>query len=92
MGFEETDRFFIFDRLQQQLPGLSVTANPVVRALRMIKSQAELALMQAANDITLSAMRHAGEHARAGMTPADFSDAIDAATIALGGSPDSRSS
>ncbi|MGN6057927.1 MAG: M24 family metallopeptidase [Sphingomicrobium sp.] len=89
VGFEETDRYFIVDRLGRQLPGLkSVSANPVVRALRLIKSPAELALMQTANNITLKAMRHAGEGARAGMTPADFSAAIDAATAALGGSPE----
>ncbi|MGE5563336.1 MAG: M24 family metallopeptidase [Bacillota bacterium] len=89
VGFEETDRYFIVDRLAQQLPGTRpVTANPIVRALRLIKSPAELALMQAANDITLRAMRHAGEGATAGMTPADFGAAIDAATSALGGSPE----
>jgi Xaa-Pro dipeptidase len=89
VGFEETDRYFIVDRLQQQLPGVkAVSANPVVRALRLIKSPAELALMQAANDITLKAMRHAGERARLGMTPADFGAAIDAATTTLGGSPE----
>jgi len=89
VGFEETDRYFIVDRLQQQLPGMkAVSANSVVRALRLIKSPAELALMQAANDITIRAMRHAGEGARAGMTPADFGAAIDAATAALGGSPE----
>jgi Xaa-Pro dipeptidase len=89
VGFEETDRYFIVDHLGQQLPGLkSVSANPVVRALRLIKSPAELALMQTANDITLKAMRHAGEAARAGMTPADFGAAIDAATAALGGTPE----
>ena len=89
VGFEETDRYFIFDRLAQQLPGLkAVSANPVVRTLRMIKSPAELALMQAANDITIRAMRHAGEATRAGMTPADFGAAIDAATSTLGGSPE----
>ena len=89
VGFEETDRYFIVDRLGQQLPGMkAVSANSVVRALRLIKSPAELALMQAANDITIRAMRHAGEGARAGMTPADFGAAIDAATAALGGSPE----
>jgi len=89
VGFEETDRYFIVDRLQQQLPGVkAVSANSVVRALRLIKSPAELALMQTANDITLKAMRHAGERARLGMTPADFGAAIDAATKALGGSPE----
>ena len=89
VGFEETDRYFIIDRLSSQVPNLkAVTANPVVRALRMIKSPAELALMQAANDITARAMRHAGEAARAGMTPANYGAAIDAATTALGGSPE----
>jgi len=89
VAFEETDRYFIFDRLQQQLPGLkAVSAHSVVRALRLIKSPAELALMQTANDITLQAMKHVGEHARLGMTPADYSAAIDAATSALGGSPE----
>ncbi|WP_341632680.1 M24 family metallopeptidase [Sphingomonas agri] len=89
VGFEETDRYFIVDRLAQQLPGTkAVNANPVVRSLRLIKSPSELALMQAANDITIRAMRHAGEGARAGMTPADFGAAIDAATASLGGSPE----
>ena len=89
VGFEETDRYFIVDRLGQQLPGLkAVTANPVVRALRLIKSPAELARMQVANDITIRAMRHAAEAARPGMTPQDFGAAIDAATTALGGSPE----
>ena len=55
VGFEETDRFFIFDRLKRQLPGTAmVSANPVVRAQRMIKSAHELELMQVANDITLA--------------------------------------
>jgi Xaa-Pro dipeptidase len=86
VAFEETDRYFIVDRLQQQLPGMkAVSGNPVVRALRLIKSPAELALMQTANDITLRAMGHAGRRARLGMTPADFGAAIDAATSALGG-------
>ena len=89
VAFEETDRYFIVDRLAQQLSGMKpVSAHSVVRALRLIKSPAELALMQAANDITLKAMRHAGEAAKAGMTPADFGAAIDAATSALGGSPE----
>jgi Xaa-Pro dipeptidase len=89
VGFEETDRFFIVDRLRAQLPGVAtVSANPVVRDQRMIKSAHELELMQVANDITLRAMRHTGEGAKAGMTPRDYGHAIDAATIALGGSPE----
>jgi Xaa-Pro dipeptidase len=73
LAFEETDRFFIEDRLKKQLPALQiVSANPVIRAMRMIKSPAELALMQAANDIMLASLRHAGENTRPGMTPADI--------------------
>ena len=79
VGFEETDRFFILDRLRQQLPGVRVvTANPVVRGCRMIKSPNELALMQAANDIMLASLRYAGERTREGMVPADI-DAMIAA-------------
>jgi Xaa-Pro dipeptidase len=89
IAFEETDRYFIVDRLAAQLPGMKqLSAHSVVRALRLIKSRAELALMQTANDITIRAMRHAGEGVKAGMTPADFGAAIDAATAALGGSPE----
>jgi Xaa-Pro dipeptidase len=89
IGFEETNRFFIADRLLQQLPGVRiVSANPVVRALRMIKTPHEIALMQAANDITQRAMRHAWRGARAGMTPRDFGKLVDTATVALGGSPE----
>ena len=89
VGFEETDRYFIVDRLGQQLPGLKgVSADPVVRALRLLKSPAELALMQTANDITLRAMRHASETTRLGMTPGNFADAINAATSVLGGNPE----
>src|SRR6185369_8126238 len=73
VGFEETDRYFILDRLKQQLPAVRVVSgNPVVRGCRMIKSPAELALMQAANDIMLASLRYAGERTRAGMTGPDI--------------------
>lgn len=89
VAFEETNRFFIEDRLKQQLPRLEVVnGNPVVRALRMIKSSAELALMQAANDIMLASLRHAGEGTRAGMTPTDIDAMIAAAQKRLGGAYD----
>ena len=85
VGFEETNRFFILDRLQQQLPGVRVvSANPVVRGCRMIKSPAELALMQAAADIMAASLRYAGERVRAGMTPADVDAMIAAAHKRLG--------
>ena len=89
VGFEETDRYFILDRLRRQLPGLrEVTANPVARASRMIKSPAELALMQAANDITAASLRYAAERTREGMTPTDIDALVAAAHKQLGGSYD----
>ncbi|HEY5458305.1 MAG TPA: Xaa-Pro peptidase family protein [Sphingomicrobium sp.] len=73
VAFEETNRFWIEDRLKKQLPGAPiVSANPVVRSLRMIKSATELALMQAANDIMLASLRYAGERTRFGMTPVEI--------------------
>jgi Xaa-Pro dipeptidase len=89
IGFEETDRYFILDRLKQQLPAVRVVSgNPVVRGSRMIKTAAELSLMQAANDIMLASLRYAGERIREGMTPADIDTMIAAAEKQLGGNYD----
>lgn len=89
VGMEETNRFWIQDRLSQQLPSARlVSANPVVRATRMHKTAAELALMQAAADITIAAFRHAWPLVKAGMTPADIDALIGAAHRALGGEYD----
>jgi Xaa-Pro dipeptidase len=89
VGFEETDRYFILDRLKQQLPALQVVSgNSVVRGCRMIKSPAELALMQAANDIMLASLRYAGMRTREGMSPADIDMMIAAAQKKLGGAYD----
>ena len=89
IGFEETNRFFLKDRLQQQLPSTQiVSANPVVRAQRMIKSPAELALMQAANDIMLASLRYAGERTRVGMAPAEIDAMIAAVHKQMGSAYD----
>lgn len=89
VGMEETNRFFILDRLQRQLPRSTiVSANPVVRAVRMRKTAAELALMQAASDITIAAFRHVWPQVKAGMTRDDMDAMIGAATRAFGGGYD----
>jgi Xaa-Pro dipeptidase len=89
VGFEETNRFFIEDRLRKQLPAVRVvSANPVIRAQRLIKSPTELALMQAANNIMLASLRYAGERTLEGMTPADIDAMISAAQKKLGGDYD----
>ena len=89
IGFEETNRFFIEDRLKQQLPAARiVSGNPVIRAQRMLKSPTELALMQAANDVMLASLRYAGTRTREGMTGADIDAMIAAAHKKLGGGYD----
>ena len=87
--FEETNRFFLEDRLKKQLPSVAVVnANPVVRQLRMIKSPAELALMQAAADIMAASLRYAGERTRDGMTPEQIDAMIASAHKTLGAAYD----
>ena len=89
IGIEETVRYFAVDGLQHALPDAElVSANPVVRGCRMIKSPAELALMQVANDITLAAYRLMYRKIEAGMTPADVGKLINGATVAMGGNPE----
>jgi Xaa-Pro dipeptidase len=89
VAFEETNRFFLEDRLKQQLPSVAVVSgNPVVRQLRMIKSPAELALMQAAADIMAASLRYAGERTREGMTPEQIDSLIAAAHKRLGAAYD----
>ncbi|HEX6410676.1 MAG TPA: Xaa-Pro peptidase family protein [Sphingomicrobium sp.] len=86
VGFEETNRYWILDRLTQQMPGVKiVSANPVARALRMLKSPAELALMQAAADVTIAAFRDIRPKIREGMTPSDITELYNAAVIARSG-------
>ncbi|NUT00859.1 MAG: aminopeptidase P family protein [Sphingomonas sp.] len=89
IGFEETNRYWILDRLRQQLPAVNVvSANPVARAIRMIKTPAELALMQAAADITVAAFRDIHPKIREGMTPADINALYIAAIEARGATTD----
>ena len=89
LGIEETVRFFASDGLQSLLPNARLTsANPIVRGCRMIKSPAELALMQAASDVTIAAYAWVHPRIEPGMTPARISAMIDAAHTKLGATPE----
>ncbi len=86
IGIEETARFFAADGLARALPSSrTVSANPVVRGCRGVKSTAEIALMQKAADITIAAYRWVWPRVAAGMSPADISGLMRAATTKLGG-------
>jgi Xaa-Pro dipeptidase len=89
VGIEETVRFFAVDGLRKALPRVAIrNAAPVTRGCRMIKSPAEIALMQKAADVTLAAYRHTYRRIEKGMTPAEIGAIMNAATRALGGSPE----
>lgn len=89
IAIEESVRFFISNGLRQALPDVSVTsANPVVRGCRMVKTTAEIALMEKATQVTLAAYRWVYPRVQAGMTNHDISALMDAATRALGGHPE----
>lgn len=88
LGIEETVRFFVADGVRAAAPRFrTVSADPVTRGCRMFKSSAELALMQLANDITLTAYRYTYPRVEQGMTGADIAAIMAAATEALGGQP-----
>jgi len=85
VGIEERVRFFIADGLRKGAPGVEfVLATPVTAGCRMIKSPAEIALMQRANDITIEAYRAAFGALAEGMTQFDFGQNVRAAFEALG--------
>ncbi|MCT8000473.1 Xaa-Pro peptidase family protein [Sphingomonas sanguinis] len=89
VGIEETARFFAFDGLQKALPGVRlVSANPVVRGCRMVKTPAEIALMQMATDVTMAAYRWLHPRVEPGMTGTEIGALMSAATRKLGGSPE----
>ena len=85
VGIEERVRFFVYDGLRKEAPGLEfVIADPVTVGSRSIKSPAEIALMQRANDITVEAYKAAIAMLKEGMTKGDFSANASAAFRALG--------
>jgi len=87
IGIEETVRHFIVDGVRKSAPAFGVmSGNAVTRGCRMYKSAAEIALMQAANDVTIAAYRHVYSRIEAGMSPADIASMMNRATAALGGS------
>lgn len=87
VGVEETTRFFAFDGLRQL--GVETRADAgVVRTCRVIKSPAEIALMQAAADITIAAYRETGPQVSRGMTPADIAAIMSGAMTQRGGAPE----
>lgn len=87
LAVEWTTRHFIIDHVQK-VPGFRrkvVSGEALVNACRTIKSPAEIALMQAANDVTIHALRRLHGAIEVGMTGADIMNLLIATTGTLGG-------
>jgi len=85
IGMEEKTRFATFDALRQAAPAAEfVSANPVTVGCRVIKSPAEIALLQRANDITIACYKAALSTLREGMTNRELSEIIAQAYRKLG--------
>jgi Xaa-Pro dipeptidase len=79
IGIEERTQFVFADGISHASPALTATsATPITFGCRGIKTPAELALMQLANNITLSVYGAAYKSAQPGMTNNQFVELINA--------------
>ena len=85
MGIEEKVPFFRSAGIAEAIPQARlVVATPVTAGCRSVKSPAELALMQIANNATLSVYHAVWAGLESGMTQQQVSDWVDAAYQRLG--------
>ncbi|WP_343851484.1 Xaa-Pro peptidase family protein [Algoriphagus jejuensis] len=86
IGMEERVRFFIADGVRKVASNFEVvSADPITIPCRIIKSSAEIALMQRATDITIEAMTLGFAALKEGESPSTFSSAVAQAHQKLGG-------
>ncbi len=87
LAIEPTTRHFIVDGVSKLMDGKRqiVSGEALVNACRMIKSPAELALLQAANDITIASIRHVHANIKTGMTAPEIRDILYAKMTEAGG-------
>ena len=77
VGIEERTQFAFANGLEHATPALKVVSGtPVTAGCRMVKSKAEMALMQLANDITLTVYEAAWKSAGPGTTNREFSGLV----------------
>ena len=86
IGIEERVRFFILDGIRKEASHLNyASGDPVTIPCRLVKSTAELALMQKAADITSAAIKFGISQLHEGMTQGELSAVIEEAHTKLGG-------
>jgi Xaa-Pro dipeptidase len=89
IGVEERLRFFVVDGVRKEAANLNfVSGDPITVPCRLIKSPAEIALLQKANDITLAGIKIGIDSLKEGMSNAELAVIIDEAQQKLGGESD----
>ncbi len=85
LGLEEQVPFGVYDGIRKVASGLEVaSADPVTIGCRVIKSPAEIALMQHATDVTIAAYKAGLATLQEGMTQIELRRNITSAYTALG--------
>ncbi len=85
IGIEERVRFFIADGVRKAFTGGEIAdATPVTAGCRMIKTKAEIALMQHANNVTIAAYKAGLQTLREGMSQDELNNNINTAYRRLG--------
>lgn len=85
IGLDEATPFFVSHGLSEACDGYEfVPAKPVTAGCRMIKSQAELALMQRAKDMTLEVHKAAASILREGISTTEVAAFLNDAHIKVG--------
>ena len=86
IAIEERLRFFIVDGIRKEAPHLNyVSGDAVTIPCRIIKSAAEIALMQKASDITITAIKNSVAQLKEGMSQGELSSLISKAQNDMGG-------
>lgn len=85
LALDEATRFFTFDGLRKAGPTFDfVNGDTITAGCRMYKSPQELALIQAAMDLTLEVQKATARMLRAGMTTTEVADFVTEAHLRLG--------
>ncbi len=89
IAVEENVRFFIVNGIRKEGPSFNlVSGDSITIPCRMIKSAAEIKLMQQASNITLAAIKHSVGLLREGMSQGELSSLIMKTQNQLGGNAD----
>jgi len=87
LGIDESTPFFMYDGIRTANPSMRFrSAQPVTQGCRMLKSQAEIALLQRAKDMTMEVHKAAARILKKGITTTEVTEFIDKAHRTVGAS------